>query len=194
MRRFAVILAGLAALGMAEGKIEPGAYCPLPEGDEPPACLQPATQDYAEFFTGLRDGTVNNEALARVESDLAGENRYQALSTLVYGYYVLSQRAVLGKAGEVELASRLEHWNELLGDTYENASDKAFRAAMRDAVGDLEERAPAIPVRCADSDGNITQCQSTAAVADAITDSRDRTGVRGAVGRLLQRFLGIFGG
>ncbi len=191
MRRLAVALAGLAAMGLAEGKkIQPGAYCPLPEGDEPPACLQPATQDYAEFFSGLREGRVDDEALAEVERDLAGENRYQALSTLVYGYYVLSQRAVLGKAGEVELASRLEHWNELLGDTYQNAGDKAFRMAMREAVGDLEERAPSIPVRCADADGNLTECESTAAVAAAITDTRDRTGIRGAVGRLLQRLMG----
>ena len=190
MKRFAVVLAALAALGLAGGKVEPGAYCPLPEDDEPPKCLQPAEQNYSDFFTGLSEGRVDDAALARVERDLAGENRYQALSTLVYGYYVLSQRAILGKAGEVELANRLEHWNDLLGDTYENAGDKAFRVAMREAVGDLEKRAPAIPVRCVDSEGNITQCQSTAAVAEAIADNRDRTGIRGAVGRLLQRLLG----
>jgi hypothetical protein len=61
---------------------------------------------------------------------------------------------------------------------------------VREAVGDLQARAPAIPVRCTDADGNITQCQSTAAVAESITDVRDRTGLRGRLGRLIQRLLG----
>ena len=190
MNRAALALAVLLSLGATQ-EVGPGSYCALPEGDEPPACLEPATRDYESFFSGLRSGVVDDAALAQVEQDLAGEDRYQALSTLAYAYYVLSQRAVLGKAGSVaDVSTRLERWNALIGDTYRSSGDQAFRGAMREAVGDLQARAPAIPVRCTDADGNITQCQSTAAVAQSITDVRDRTGLRGTLGRLIQRLLG----
>ena len=189
MKRAVLTLAAL--LSLAAKEVGPGSYCPLPEGDEPPACLQPATKDYETFFSGLREGVVDDQALAEVEGDLAGEDRYQALSTLAYAYYVLSQRAVLGKAGsDADVSSRLERWNALIGDTYRESGDQAFRGAVREAVGDLQKRAPAVPVRCTDADGNITQCQSTAAVAQSITDVRDRTGLRGRLGSLIQRLLG----
>jgi hypothetical protein len=189
MRRAVLLLAALFSLGTADSKIGPGAYCPLPEGDEPPACLQPATRDYKAFFSGLREGRVDDAALAEVEQDLAGEDRYQALSTLIYAYYVLSQRSVLGPA-DPELATRLEHWNALMGESYRGSEDAGFRQAMREAVRDLQRRAPAVPVRCTDAKGNITRCQSTEAVGRAISDVRDRTGVRGAIARLLQKLLG----
>lgn len=190
MKRAALTLALLLSLG-ATKEVGPGSYCPLPEGDEPPACLTPATQEYGTFFRGLREGVVDDAALAEVEDDLSGEDRYQALSTLAYAYYVVSQRAVLDKAGsDAGVSRRLEHWNTLIGDTYRDSDDKAFRGAVREAVGDLQQRAPAVPVRCTDADGNITQCDSTAAVAQSITDVRDRTGLRGTLGRLIQRLLG----
>jgi hypothetical protein len=190
MKRALLALTALLSLA-ATKEVGPGSYCPLPEGDEPPACLESATRDYETFFSGLRTGEMDDAALAQVEQDLGGEDRYQALSTLAYAYYVLSQRAVLGKAGsDADVSARLERWNALIGDTYRSSGDQEFRGAVREAVGDLQARAPAIPVRCTDADGNITQCQSTAAVAQSITDVRDRTGLRGRLGRLIQRLLG----
>jgi hypothetical protein len=177
-------------LGLAGPEIGPGSYCPLPEGDEPPACLNPAKEDYAEFFSGLSEGSLDDSALAEVEGDLAGEDRYQALSTLAYAYYVLSERAVPGSA-DADLAARLERWNTLMGDTYRSSDDQAFRLAMREAAQDLSRRSRPVPVRCADAQGTITQCQSTDAVQQAVADVRDRTGIRGAVSRLIQK---IFGG
>lgn len=191
MKRAAwLAVAAASSLGLAGPEIGPGAYCPLPEGDEPPACLNPAQEEYAEFFSGLREGTVDASALAEVESDLAGEDRYRALSTLAYAYYVLSRRAVPGTANRA-LEERLERWNALMGDTYRASNDQAFRLAMREAARDLSRRSRPVPVRCADAGGNITQCQSTDAVQQAVSDVRDRTGIRGAVSRLIQK---IFGG
>ncbi len=183
-------MAAVSSLGLAGPEIGPGSYCPLPEDDKPPACLIPAREDYAEFFTGLSEGTVDDSALAEVEGDLAGEDRYQALSTLAYAYYVLSERAVPGSQ-DADLAARLERWNTLMGDTYRASDDQAFRLAMRQAVQDVSRRSRPVPVRCADAQGNMTQCQSTDAVQQAVADVRDRTGIRGAVSRLIQR---IFGG
>lgn len=183
-------LAAASSLGVAGAQVGPGSYCPLPEDDEPPACLNPAQEDYAEFFSGLSEGALDDAALAEVESDLAGEDRYQALSTLSYAYYVLSERAVPGSANP-DLAARLERWNTLIGDTYRASDDEAFRLAMREAAQDLSRRSRPVPVRCADAQGNMTQCQSTDAVQQAVADVRDRTGIRGAVSRLIQK---IFGG
>jgi hypothetical protein len=194
MRRAAwLAFAAASCLGVAGSEVGPGSYCPLPEGDEPPACLNPAQEHYAEFFSGLREGVVDDSALAEVEGDLAGddlEERYEALSALAYAYYVLSRRAVPG-SGDAALAVRLERWNTLMGDTYRSSPDEQFRLALREAAQDLSRRSRPVPVRCADAKGNITQCQSTDAVQQAVADVRDRTGIRGAVSRLIQR---IFGG
>jgi hypothetical protein len=94
-------------------------------------------------------------------------------------------------SGDAELSARLERWNSLMGDTYRASPDQEFRLAMRQAAADLARRSRPVPVRCADADGNITRCQSTDAVQQAVADVRDRTGIRGAVSRLIQR---IFGG
>lgn len=190
MRR-APWLAVVAAwcLGSTGGAIGPGSYCPLPQGDEPPACLNPAQKDYATFFSGLKEGKVDDSALARVEHDLTGADRYQALSTLAYAYYVLSRRAVPGVPDQ-ELSTRLERWNQLMGETYRGSDDDAFRLALRQAAQDLSRRSPPVPVRCADAEGHITQCQSTDAVQRAVADIRDQTGLRGAVSRLLRRIWG----
>ena len=191
-----VALAVAAVLGVGaeaprEGKMAAGSYCPLPEGDEPPACLQPAAQDYQRFFSGLEHGTVEDAALAEVEKDLGGEERYQALSTLAYAYYRLSLHAAAGDAVDPEVVGRLERWSALLGDTYRaNAEDAVFRDAMREAAGDIRRRAPAVRIRCTDERGQITECDSNTAVAASLTDLRDRTGLRGALARLLERIFG----
>jgi hypothetical protein len=92
---------------------------------------------------------------------------------------------------DAETAARLEHWNQLLGTAYVDSDDAAFRSALREAAGDLQERAPGVPLRCADEDGNQTECTSTEVMVASMTDTRDRTGLRGLVGRLLKS---VFGG
>ena len=190
MRGAALALAALGALAMADSTVAPGSYCPLPEGDEPPACLQPAAQDYEGFFTGLRAGRVDDAAVAEVERDLAGERRYEALSSIVYAYYVLSRRAAAGAPADPALAARLERWNAMMGDTYRASDDRRFRDAMHRAAGDLRSRAPALPVRCGGARAGAAECSSTEAFAAALTDARDRTGLRGALGRVLDRLTG----
>jgi hypothetical protein len=191
MKRAALVAAALLGLGAAGDKIAPGSYCPLPEGDEPPACLQDATESYGGFFAGLEQGQVPPDALARVEDDLAGDERYRALSSLSYAYYVLSLRAAESEQVDAQTAERLEHWNQLLGTAYVTSDDVAFRSALREAAGDLQERAPGVQVRCSDAEGNRTECTSTEVMLASMTDTRDRTGLRGLVGRLLES---IFGG
>ncbi len=191
MKRAALVAAALLGLGAAGDPNAPGAYCPLPEGDEPPACLQDATESYGSFFAGLEQGEVPADALARVEDDLAGEERYRALSSLSYAYYVLSLRASQSEQADAQIAARLEHWNQLLGTAYVTSDDVAFRSALREAAGDLQERAPGVRVRCTDAKGNQTECTSTQVMVASMTDTRDRTGLRGVVGRLLEA---IFGG
>jgi hypothetical protein len=188
MRRAALLLAAAASLG-ADAVVGPGSYCPLPKGDEPPACLAPAEQQYQGFFAGLAQGDLDDAALTGVEGDLGGERRYQALSSLAYAYYVLSRRAAAGPVPDPEITARLERWNALLGDTY-RASDPAFRNTLREAAGDLQRNAPAVRLRCKDAEGREVECQSTDAVVQAMTDVRDQTGLRGAMARLIGRLLG----
>lgn len=190
MRRAALALVALGALGMADSKVVPGAYCPLPEGDEPPACLEPAAKDYERFFAGLEEGQMDDAALAEVERDLAGARRYEALSSIVFAYYVLSRRAAAGPSADPGVAARLERWNAMLGDTYRASDDGRFRDAMRRAAGDLRTRAPAVPVRCGGARPGAAECSSTEAFAAAVAGARDRTGLRGALGRVLDRLTG----
>lgn len=190
MKRAALVAAALLGLGAAGDPAAPGAYCPLPEGDEPPACLQDATESYGSFFAGLEAGGVPPDALARVEGDLGGDERYRALSSLSYAYYRLSQRAAETEQTDAAITARLERWNQLLGTAYATSDDPAFRSALREAAGDLEEHAPDVPVRCGGDRGNETGCTSTEVMVASMMDTRDRTGLRGLVGRLLGALFG----
>jgi hypothetical protein len=187
-------LAAVAALAAgATGKPDaPGAYCPLPEGDAPPVCLDPAQAKYSPFFRGLTSGQVDPAAAAKVEADLAGgERRYEALSSLAYAYYVTSRRAAASPDVDPETAARLERWTTLLGDTFQaSESDPRFQAALREAAGDLERRAPAVSLSCTDAEGRVRECSSTAELVARMNDVRDQGGLRGRVARLLERWLG----
>jgi len=202
-RRAALALGGLGALALlvpgpapsaraADEPSAPGSYCALPEGDEPPACLEPATRRYPGFFGELRgEGEVSEDAAAAVEAGLAGEDRYAALSSLAYAYYLLSRRSAANPAVDPRLRERLERWNALLGRTYRASEDEGFRRALRAAAGDLADRAPPVPVRCTDAQGRVVECESTRALARALGEARQRTGLRGALTDLVER---IFGG
>ncbi len=172
----------------------PGSYCPLPELGEASACLLPARETYREFFSGVAENALTDETLARVEADVAAgatsERSYLALSSLAYGYYRIAQRASAAGA-DPELVARLERWNGLLARAYERSPDDArFRAAVSEAALDLHRRAPAVQLECTDADGNPAQCTTTEVLVQALSQSRETTGVRGALGRLLDRLLG----
>ena len=107
----------VAAAPAVESRPPPGAYCPFPAEGEKPACLQPATEAYAEFFAELETGAMSEEGAARVEADLAAgaasDRSYMALSSLAYGYFKLAERAA-AERGDPEMLARLERWNALL--------------------------------------------------------------------------------
>jgi hypothetical protein len=126
-----------------------------------------------------------------VEADLASDRRYEALSSLAYAYYVTSRRAAASPDADPEMAARLARWTTLLGDTYQaNREDPRFQAALREAAGDLERRAPAVTLECTDADGHARACTSTAELVARMNDARDHAGLRGRVARLLERWLG----
>ncbi len=165
----------------------PGAYCPLPEGDEPPECLQPATAEYGEFFRALEDPDLDEAGLEAVEAGLAAR-RLEALSSLAYGYLLISRRAATQENVDPAIVARLERWNAALGTAWaESEADPSFRDALRAAASDLEAKAPAVRLRCTDAEGNVGECESTAQVAAAMRDVHDRTGMRGALLQLMER-------
>ncbi len=201
LRRFA--LAGGLLVGLwlqtnaqAAGEVRPGAYCPFPKPGEKPACMLPAREKYGEFFTALdTDGPVDDEALARVEADLAAgaasEDAYLALSSLTYGYYRLSQRAAAAPNQDPEIVARLELWNSLFARAYErSAQDASFQDSVRAAALDLQHRSPKVALSCLDESGARVSCESTDAVVRDIDRLRDEVGVRGALARLLGRWFG----
>jgi hypothetical protein len=180
----------------AAGEVRPGAYCPFPKPGEKPACMKPAEQQYGEFFAALGgDGAVSDAALARVEADVAAgaasENAYLALSSLAYGYYLLSQQAAATPASDPEIAARLERWNALLARAYEaSPQDAAYQESVRAAALDLKRRSPPVELSCLDEAGARVRCDSTDAVLRDIDRLRDEVGVRGALSRLLGRLFG----
>lgn len=193
-RALALAAAAALAAGAAGDPKNPGAYCPLPEGDAPPVCLQPAQQRYEGFFRELGSGELDPAVAGEVERDLHGERRYEALSALAYAYYTLSRRAAANPELDPLAAARLQRWNALLGEAWRgNASDPHFRGALREAAGDLERRAPPVTLRCTNPDGSVRECQSTAEVVAVMTDARDQVGLRGQIARLLDRLLGSEG-
>jgi hypothetical protein len=194
-RRFAAAGLALALAWPAHGagEVKPGAYCPFPKPGEKPACMQPAKQTYQEFFTALDSGhPVDPAALARVEGDLVdSENSYLALSSLAYGYYRLSQMAAETPGNDPEIVARLEKWNELLADAYEeNEDDQRYQESVREAALDLKRRSPPVALSCLTASGTRVPCDSTDAVLRDIDRLRDEVGVRGALSRLLGRFFG----
>ncbi len=188
----AVWLAGAAP--PAAPRPQQGAYCPFPKEGEKPACLQPATQEYQAFFAELEAGALSEESAARVEADLAvgaaSDRSYMALSSLAYGYFKLAEKAA-AKRGDPETLERLERWNTLLARAYDvSPDDPDFREAVREAAVDLHRRGPAVELNCLDARGKPARCTSTEAVLRSLSQQRDTSGTRGAIGRLLQRLFG----
>lgn len=177
------------------GEIAPGAYCPLPEADEARQCLEPARARYGEFFQALEGPELTDAGLSRVEAELAAgsgsQNPYLALSTLSYGYYRLSQRVAADPQASPEMLARLERWNGLLARAYEaSPADAAFRQAVREAAVDIQQRAPAVRLPCADARGEPAECDSSEAVIRGIDAADGRVGLRGALERLIERMRG----
>jgi hypothetical protein len=203
MRRRAALSAQLAA-GLAGGALaaaaaggDPhaaGAYCPLPPPGQKPHCLEPAKAAYGEFFTALESGTPAESDAARLEGDVAAgagsEQAYVALSSLAYGYWLLSERAESEHADPV-VVQRLERWNALLRQAYAaSPADARYRAALREAALDLHRRAPPVRVRCVAADGATAECDSTEVVLRGIDATAGEVGLRGALSRLLARLIG----
>jgi len=175
--------------------IEPGAYCPLPQANEVPECLQPAREEYDHFFAAVDSGQVDDAESARVEAVVAGggasDNAYLALSSLSYGYYRLAQRVAATPGANPAAIARLERWNALLARAYETSTDDPhYRDAVHAAVTDLHQRTQA-RVGCADAQGQPAKCDSTEAVLRGIDAAASEVGIRGALQRLLERILGL---
>ncbi len=188
-------LAALLPLLLAAGSVKPGSYCPFPKDGAPPACMASAQSAYSELFSELAKGEVSDEQVAQVEKDVAagatGPRAYDALSSLTYAYYLVSRRAAASEAVDPRVVTRLERWNALLGRVYEDSAGEAgYRTALREAALDLRNRAPAVRLSCKDAEGRASPCDSTEAIVRAMSDARDETGIRGAVGRLLEQLFG----
>lgn len=193
----AVLLAclaiGPAVASQAGGGATPGAYCPLPERGEVPKCMAPARATYTEYFTALDRGAVQDADAASLEAAVAqgaaAEHAYLALSSLAHGYYELARREAGRPEQDPEVALRLARWNALLEHAYAASSDdESYRAAVRRAAQELRERAP-LRVPCSDAHGAPSACSSTESVLRSIEAADEHAGVRGALERLLRRFL-----
>jgi hypothetical protein len=172
------------------GEVAPGAYCPFPKPGETPTCMEPAKQEYGEFFSAVDDGELSDDEAARVEAEVAsgaaGDSPYLAISSLSYGYYRLAQQAAASPGADPAVAARLQRWNELLAAAYDtSADDPQYREAVEAAAQDLSERAPAVTLACADERGRSAECSSTEAVLRGFNRTQEAVGIRGALGRLL---------
>ena len=79
----------------------------------------------------------------------------------------------------------------LLARAYQaNPEDPGFQEAVREAAVDLHGRGPAVELDCLDAAGNPARCTSTESVVRTLSQQRDRSGMRGALGKLLQRLFG----
>jgi hypothetical protein len=190
-----LLLALGAPLASASGEIKPGAYCPFPQQGEAPDCLEPAQDQYAKFFAALAEGELSDEDVADLERDVASgawsKTPYLAISSLSYGYYQLAQRAAANPDEDPAVVARLERWNELLVRAYDiSGDDPSYRAAVREAALDLEQRGPQVTLECVDERGQTVECSSTEAVLRGINHAHERVGIRGALGRLFQRLMG----
>ena len=188
-------VAASVAPAQAAGEIEAGAYCPLPKKGETPTCLEPAREEYGEFFSAVGEGKVDAESLARVEEALAAPDgsrtSYLALSSLAYGYWRLSERAAGQEEAHVEITERLEQWNAVLGRAYDaSEGDETFRMALREAALDLQAQAPPVRVSCLDERGRQTRCDSTDVVVRGLDSAASDAGLRGGLRRLIERWVG----
>lgn len=196
--RRAATLALLAALAPAvagAGGNAPGSYCPIPEPGQKPDCRDGAEQRYSAFYRSLEEGNLDPAAAASVEADLAAggeaERTYEALSSMAYGYYVLARKAAASPKADPVLVARLERWNDALARAYRDTPpDTSLRAAVREAAVDIEHRAAPVELTCPDTEGRPARCTSTQAVIRGMDDARDHTGLRGQLGRLMERLLG----
>jgi hypothetical protein len=187
--------AGAGVAFASSGEIAPGAYCPIPEPDAEPSCMEPAKQEYSTFFTAIDAGELSDAAAAHLEAEIAsgtsGNAPYLAISSLSYGYYRLAQQVAETPGEDPAVVARLQRWNNLLAAAYDgSADDPAYRSAVKDAARDIRDRAPAVGIACADADGNISECDSTEAVIRGFNRTEEAVGLRGALSRLLQRIRG----
>lgn len=193
--RFAVALWLGAPLVAGASGPGAGSYCPFPEKGQKPQCLSGAEERYGDFYRGVESGTIDPSDAARVEADLAAggeaQRTYQALSSIAYGYYVLARRAAQSPTTDPALVARLERWNAVLAQAYhETPPDASLRAAVREAAEDLQRRAAPVTLTCKDERGRTQRCTSTEAVVRGMDDARDHSGVRGQIGRLVERLFG----
>ncbi len=200
--RLAALLAMLASLpslaigeARGSGEIQPGAYCPIPQPGETPSCLEPARKEYGDFFSAVDEGKVDAESLERVERAVAAADgsasSYRALSSLAYGYWRLSERASGEEETHADITERLEQWNAVLGRAYDaSAGDETFRAALREAALDLQQRAAPVRVACLDEQGRATECTSTDVVVRGLDTAASDVGLRGGLRRLIERWVG----
>jgi hypothetical protein len=181
------------ALARAGGNA-PGSYCPFPEKGQRPQCLTGAEERYSNFYRGLDAGSVDSADAARLEADLVGRDAahtFEALSSLAYGYYVLARRAAESPTADPVLVARLERWNEVLAKAYHDTPpDTAFRSAVLEAAQDLHRRAAPVELSCRDAAGREAPCTSTDALLHGMDEVRDHTGLRGQLGRLMERLFG----
>ena len=124
-------------------------------------------------------------------SGAAAEAPYLAISSLSYGYYRLAQQAAANAGEDPAVVARLQRWNELLAEAYDvSEQDQGYRVAVRDAALDLQQRAPRVRLECIDERGRTTECNSTEAVLRGFNQAGEQIGIRGALGRLIQRMFG----
>lgn len=185
--------AATAIAGSGQSAAVAGAYCPLPEPGQTPACLTPARATYGDFFAAIGRGDVPAGEAAAVEADLTGgsgtERAYLALSSLSYGYYRLAERLRAQPDGDPVLQARLDHWNQLLVAIYgSQASDPRFRAAMRQAAHDLHRRAAADVTACPNRYPG--GCEHSEQLVRALSAIDDTAGVRSPLGHLVRRLFG----
>jgi hypothetical protein len=181
---------------LAAGDVKPGAYCPFPKKGEKPSCMAPAQEEYGEFFTALDEGAeLSDGDVSRLERDVASgaksDTAYLAISSLSYGYFRLAQQAAANPGEDPAVVARLQRWNQLLAEAYDvSAEDPSYRAAVHEAALDLQERAPAVELDCANERGETVGCYSTEVVLRGFNRAGEQAGIRGALDRLLNRMLG----
>jgi hypothetical protein len=192
-----LLIGGPAFSGSAQQAAQPGAYCPLPEPGQTPACLASAQHEYQAFFAGVDAGRMPSEVSARVEADLTGaagiERAYLALSSVSYGYFRLAEQIGVQPDADPVLLARLARWNDLLVGLYGRSQlDPEFRLAIHDMAADLHRhlarQAVAMPASCVGE--HLESCGQSADLLRAMAVVDQHTGVRSPLAQLLQRLVG----
>ena len=79
----------------------------------------------------------------------------------------------------------------VLSRAYEASADSPqFQYAMLNAAQDLQERAPAVSLQCADAEGQPAKCSATEALLRSYAAASSEIGIRGALQKLLERVTG----